>query len=33
MRAPSWHDCTDMDDTEFDLFMAELRVKFPPLAA
>jgi hypothetical protein len=32
-RAPGWHDCTDMDDTEFDLFMADLRAKFPPLAA
>ena len=32
-RAPDWHDCTDMGDVEFDLFMAELRAKFPPLAA
>lgn len=32
-RAPGWHDCTDMDDVEFDAFMAELRAKFPPIAA
>jgi hypothetical protein len=33
VRAPGWHDCTDMDDAEFDVFMGELRSKFPPLAA
>jgi len=22
-RAPGWIDCTDMDDVEFDLFMAD----------
>ena len=22
-RAPGWIDCTDMDDAEFDLFMAD----------
>ena len=32
-RAPGWHDCTAMTDDEFDLFMAELRAKYPPLAA
>jgi hypothetical protein len=32
-QAPGWHDCTDMDDVAFDLFIADLRAKFPPLAA
>lgn len=32
-RAPGWHDCTDMDDAEFELFMGELRAKFPLMAA
>jgi hypothetical protein len=32
-RTPGWTDCTEMDDAEFNAFMAELRAKFPPLAA
>lgn len=32
-RTPGWHDCTDMDDVEFDLFMRDLYAKFPPIAA
>jgi hypothetical protein len=32
-RAPGWHDCTDMGDAEFEIFMGELRAKFPLLAA
>lgn len=32
-RAPGWHDCTDMNDDEFNHFMAERRAMHPPLAA
>lgn len=31
-RAPGWHDCTDMQDVEFDLFMSDLYKQFPPTA-
>jgi hypothetical protein len=33
VRVPDWTDCTDMDDVEFELFIAERRAKFPALAA
>jgi hypothetical protein len=33
VRVPDWTDCTDMGDVEFDLFMAERRAAFPPIAA
>lgn len=32
-RCPDWTDCTDMDDAEFDLFVAERMSANPKLAA
>ena len=30
-RAPGWHDCTEMNDAEFDHFVRDLYAKFPPV--
>lgn len=30
-RAPGWHDCTEMDDAEFDHFMRGVLEQFPIL--